>query len=610
MKRQFDKIISKGTGSQLLWLTVLCALLFCLFFAIGTVVYGDLPWQEVTALLLDPGCFGGEGHHDVFRLLIALAGCFTFSALLVSVFSNIIDNLSDDWHKGNVRYRCHDHIVILGAHRHLFSMLREADRLPDGNIVIMTSGDVEQLRGEIAMQGLDKHVVDRIILYNGRRDIEQDVRSIYPQKAKMVYVLGEDNEKNHDSLSLRCLELLKKESSAMKGKLPVYVLLTDYTTMEVISRHTATGLEDNLHVDFVNAHEYQAEQFFAYSDFLPVIKRDEKRTLNLVVIGISDMTRAIASTIANVAHYPNFSVCGGRTRISVVAENMVGWASDFIASYEGLFRLSRWTLMDANGCVMASHVPDEADGDYLDVEWCFVDGTATCSVLGNLIGDAEYSRIVVSEENDEKSLRTLLHLPARFHNVKKVIYQEQCADLLKLARQTGKYGMIASFGSGVGKADAMFFNRMGYGKVVNRFYDLQYNKPQAQDAESAWYKIPEAHKLSSIYCAMALPLRLECISADDDVMAVCEVEHRRWMMSCLLMGYMPFSLSESRRVRADKQRFKEEKRHYRHADIAPFSSLDDFEKRKDLLFVEHTRKIINVERTKIDWHIKPEPSCL
>ena len=73
---------------------------------------------------------------------------------------------------------------------------------------------------------------------------------------------------------------------------------------------------------------------------------------------------------------------------------------------------------------------------------------------------------------------------------------------------------------------------------------------------------------------------------------------------------MPFSLSESRRVRADKQRFKEEKRHYRHADIAPFSSLDDFEKRKDLLFVEHTREIINVERTKIDWHIKPEPSCL
>ena len=139
--------------------------------------------------------------------------------------------------------------------------------------------------------------------------------------------------------------------------------------------------------------------------------------------------------------------------------------------------------------------------------------------------------------------------------------------------------MIASFGSGVGKADAMFFNRMGYGKVVNRFYDLQYNKPQAQDAESAWYKIPEAHKLSSIYCAMALPLRLECIYADDDVMA-------------------------------DKQRFKEEKRHYRHADIAPFSSLDDFEKRKDLLFVEHTREIINVERTKIDWHIKPEPSCL
>lgn len=601
MKQRFDKIISRGTGSQLLWLAVLCGLLFCLFFAIGYVVYGDLSWQEVTALLLDPGCFGGEGHHDVFRLVIALAGCFTFSALLVSVFSNIIDNISDDWHKGNVRYRCHGHIVIFGAHRHLLSMLREADRLPEGNIVVMASCDVEELRGEIAMQGLDKKVVDRIILYNGRRDTEQDVRSVCPQKAKMVYVLGEDDEKSHDSLSLRCLELLKNECAAMTGKLPVYVLLTDYTTMEVVSRHTANSQEDNLRVDFVNAHEYQAEQFFAYSDFLPVIKRNEERTLNLVVIGMSDMTRAIVSTVANVAHYPNFAVCGGRTRINVVAENMDKWASDFIASHEGLFKLSRWTLKDSSGRVVLSHVPDEAYGDFLDIEWCFVDGTATGSVLDGLIGDVGCSRIVVSEGNDEKSLRTLLHLPARFHNVKKVIYQEQCADLLKLVRQTGKYGMIASFGSGVGKADALFLNRMGYGKVVNQFYDQQYNKPQAQDAESAWYKIPEAHKLSSIYCAMALPLRLECISADDDVMAVCEVEHRRWMMSCLLMGYMPFSLSESRRVRADKQRFKEEKQHYRHADIAPFSSLDDFEKRKDLLFVEHGREIINVERKKIDW---------
>ncbi len=585
-----------------MWLTVLCGLLFGVFFTIGSVVYGDLPWQEVTALLLDPGCFGGEGHHDIFRLVIALVGCFTFSALLVSVFSNIIGNLSDDWHKGNVRYRCHDHIVILGAHRHLLSMLREADRLPDGNIVIMTSGDVEELRGEIALQGFDKQVVDRIILYNGRRDIAPDVHSVYPQKAKMIYVLGEDNEINHESLSLHCLELLKRECATVTRNIPVCLLLTDYTTSEVISRYTTNGMGNNgLLVDFVNVHEYQAEHFFAFSDFLPVIKRDDVRTLNLVVIGISDMTRAIISTVAHIAHYPNFAVCGGRTRINVVAENMEKWATDFMASHEGLFLLSRWTLVAADGSIVASHVPTDAYGDYLDIEWCFVDGAATAKVLDGLIDDAEYSRIVVCEDNDEKSLRTLLHLPARFHDVKKVVYQEQCADLLKLVRQTGKYGMIASFGMGVGKTDALFFNRASWGKAVNGFYDRQYNTPSAKDADSAWYKIPEAHKLSSIYCAMALPLRQECVSANDDVMAVCEMEHRRWMMSCLLMGYMPFSLLESGRIRADKPMFKEEKRHYRHADIAPFDSLDDFEKRKDLLFVEHGREIINVERTKIDW---------
>lgn len=585
-----------------MWLTVLCVLLFCLFFAIGYVVYGDLSWQEVTALLLDPGCFGGEGHHDIFRLVTALAGCFTFSALLVSVFSNIIDNISDDWHKGNVRYRCHDHIVILGAHCHLQAMLSEADRLPEGNIVIMTSGDVEGLRGEIAMQGLDKHVVDRIILYNGRRDVAQDVHSVCPQRAKMIYVLGEDNEANHDSLSLHCLELLKNECAAATRKIPVCLLMNDYTTTEVISRYTANGMENaSLLVDFVNAHEYQAEQFLAYSDFLPAIKRDDERTLNLVVIGKSDMTRAVVSTVAHIAHYPNYAVCGGRTRINVVAENVEEWARDFMASHEGLFLLSRWTLVDNNGQTIASHVPTEAYGDYMDMEWRFVDGAATGKVLDSLIDNLDYSRIIVCEDDDEKSLRELLHLPSRFQKVKKTIYQEHSADLLKLVRQTGKYGMVTSFGPGVGAADALFLDRMTLGKKVNRFYDTQYNMPPAQDADSAWYGIPEAHKLSSIYCAMALPLRQECVSAADDAMAICEVEHRRWMMSCLLMGYMPFNLSESERVRADKQRFKEEKNNYWHADIAPFHDLDDFEKSKDLLFVENSGNIISVERTSIDW---------
>lgn len=601
MKLRFDKMISKGTGSQLLWLTVLCVLLFCLFFTIGSIAYGDLSWQDVTALLLDPGCFGGEGRHDVFRLVIALVGCFTFSALLVSVFSNVIDNISDDWHKGNVRYRCHGHIVILGAHRHLLAMLREADGLPEGKIIIMTSGDVEKLRGEIAIQGLDKNVVDRIILYSGRRDISQDVHSVYPQKAKMIYILGEDSEYAHDSLSLHCLELLKKECATVKREIPVCLLLTDYTTTEVISRYTNNDTGNSLHVDFVNAHEYQAEQFFAYSDFLPVIKRNDAWSLNIVVIGISDMTRAIISTVAHIAHYPNFAVCGGRTRINVVAENVEEWASDFMASHEGLFLLSRWTLVDNNGRTIASHVPTEAYGDYMDMEWRFVDGKATGKVLDSLIDDEKHSRIIVSDDDDEKSLRVLLHLPARFHNVKKVIYQEHCADLLKLVRQTGKYGMVTSFGAGVGPTDALFHDRMSLGKIVNRFYDTQYNMPPARDAENAWYGIPEAHKLSSIYCAMALPLRQECVSVGDDVMEICEVEHRRWMMSCLLMGFMPFELSESERVRADKQRFKEEKGNYRHADIAPFDNLDDFEKSKDLLFVKNSGDIISMKRRTIDW---------
>ena len=78
------------------------------------------------------------------------------------------------------------------------------------------------------------------------------------------------------------------------------------------------------------------------------------------------------------------------------------------------------------------------------------------------------------------------------------------------------------------------------------------------------------------------------------VVEMCEMEHRRWMMSCLLMGYLPMTINESAAVRQDKVLFKQYKNNNIHADITTYSLLNEEEKGKDLLLIENVDKILDI----------------
>ena len=93
-----------------------------------------------------------------------------------------------------------------------------------------------------------------------------------------------------------------------------------------------------------------------------------------------------------------------------------------------------------------------------------------------------------------------------------------------------------------------------------------------------WYRLSEADKTSAIYCANALPLRKRCFEISDDDILLREAEHRRWMMSMLLMGY--------RSGPTDERTFT------RH-DIIPFDRLPEDMKTKDLYILENAEYIMN-----------------
>ena len=168
------------------------------------------------------------------------------------------------------------------------------------------------------------------------------------------------------------------------------------------------------------------------------------------------------------------------------------------------------------------------------------------------------------------------------------------------------------------QSDPLFIRRSTHGQRVNFVYNKEYgiNGTHYPTKESAWYAIPEAHKLSSIYCANAMFARIRSFGLDDkcdisrlserEKRQICEVEHRRWMISVLILGYTPVNSSaraewKARResgiddiVTKAKKEFKALKaERYIHLDITPFDHLATSEQTKDLLLIENMSYIVN-----------------
>lgn len=150
--------------------------------------------------------------------------------------------------------------------------------------------------------------------------------------------------------------------------------------------------------------------------------------------------------------------------------------------------------------------------------------------------------------------------------------------LIDKAHETNMYGNLVVFGPASAHDDALFQRRSMLGQRVNFIYDQAYAKDPSKTVEEAWYKQSESNKFSSIYCANAMPLRRLCYNlSKPDRRPVYEAEHRRWLVSELIMGYAPGP--------------KTDKANFIHADIVPFDALPPSEQEKDKTLIDKIDEI-------------------
>ena len=662
LKRRFEETLSEGRGMQLLWLLVIIAVVILVFWAVVSLIFrdGTLVWQDLMALFLDPGSFGGAGSHDIFRLVAALCGMFLFSALLISVVSNMFENIADSFKNGYSRYKHSDHVLILGGGSHLFSMLSalvaEDSPYKDNQIVVMTTQPVDALRTKVfsffdGEQG--KSLRRRVTFYHGERDNENNLKEKnLAANARVIYLIGEDSEQDHDSVNVRCC---KKLQAICKGDraIPCYMVFHDSASLDVYKyiSDAETSKGTCLKVDVIDANEYIAEQVLvadhdgkdviSYPEIdyrciekdvdgnfkvIPGIGPDSDRHVHFVVSGTSDMARAMALTAAHICHFPNFKDGSNRTVITIVDKDVRAWMDGFISSLPGLFKLSHYRYVSIDGCgniSMTEHRPDVEYGDFLDIEWEFIDSELSSPGMRSRLktwseDESQSLSLAICLPTQQENTFSALHLPDEIYakGCPVFVHQQDYGDILSQAKITRHFGNIHIVGMASSlQDDPLYVCRSRNGQRVNFIYNQAYgdrNGIKYSNEIDAWYVLPEAHKFSSIYCANAMYIRSRSFGlpdfdtsalTDGQRAAIYEVEHRRWTMSALILGYSPV-VEEARKewkgrrenpetAQAAKDEYKVLKnKKFIHMDITPYEDLIASEKDKDELIISRLSYIL------------------
>ena len=321
------------------------------------------------------------------------------------------------------------------------------------------------------------------------------------------------------------------------------------------------------------------------------ITYDSDKTVHIIIVGMSKMGIAMAIETAHLAHFPNFVRDNSkRTKITFIDKNAREESDFFMGRFPDLFKLCKWTDVDGNvhnefkpKCNEYSYF----ETNFLDIEWEFRHGGIESKENREYIEsyfnekNTEIVTIAVCLPQPHQSLAAALYLPkVAIQKANDIwVYQPQSGELLidinkgaddaKHIWEMATYRKLKPFGMLSLGFDAKLLENEAIWYCSN-FYkakDALVNKfRQKSDNENACYwnhwdrkNVEEAvlseidlslGKLwaiwSNIYQVNTIEFKMRSLGLDfsklDDTNIkelFAKVEHNRWNVEKLLMGYRP-----------------------------------------------------------------------
>lgn len=416
---------------------------------------------------IDPGNQHiAEGNTTWLATIIAICGVFLLNGVLISSIVGWIDKRKERYLQGLEPYqrflKRKEHYVIIGGSDIVEGIVEQIFETPQENgempyILIQTSNNVEDFRHKL-FSGLDIEQQKHIIIRYGNRNVKQDIEKLYLNKALEVYVIGEetrtdDMESYHDTMNMKCLNLIyenveKNKSFAKNDKdnrLVCYFMFEYQTTFNVF-QYSEISQEIKECINFKPFYYYEmwAQRVLvckelnpeAKYEYLPLegiegIKKSEDDYVHLVIVGMTRMGTALATQAALMAHYPNFVEKNIRTKITFIDENADKEKNFYIDRYDRLFALSNWSYKEMVRSesgkdelkTVFTHTPMELEhlgGDFLDVEWEFIQGTVAQLELQKYIEDSASKThkmtIAICKDEPSRCLAAALNLEWRIYD--------------------------------------------------------------------------------------------------------------------------------------------------------------------------------------------------
>ena len=415
---------------------VICILMTCANIMKANTVFGpedalrtDYPedfgiikrsW-DVICQFADPGNVHSSTNFqgNVIALISAFAGILCLSGLAVSALVSMIARRTQQWKAGLIPYEYgfNNYVVIIGSNEQTATIIKSSLRTPGVEyVLVQTRKDVEKERAKIELR-LELDEEKRVVFYYGDRALNEDVITLHLEKAKEVYILGEDmhyeNEEDHDAYNISCLEHIAKymcenERITEKNKKLRCHVSFEYQSTFMAFKFTHIYRSLNATIEFLpfNVHEIWAkkilvdnfavissgktsgEKVIKYAPVETFRKKDPEtretklisvgvspenvcpeKMVHLVIVGMNQMGVALAMQAALLVHLPNFQRNSKvRTTITFIDNNAVQEGEFLRGRYSALFSLCRHrTLVCGKDSFDKRNYTSEEDN--YDVRW-------------------------------------------------------------------------------------------------------------------------------------------------------------------------------------------------------------------------------------------------
>lgn len=538
-----------------------------------------------------------------------LFGTLVFSGLVIASLTNTMRNWADRFKQGKLRVgKFSGHIVIIGYNDMVLGIIKkifsdkEKEEKKDKKrslpmVLVGVKSDVQGTWYRIRNHtDLNRYQLGSIVIFQVDSNSDDHLtKRLQVQRALDVYIIGEDDDADNLKVYKKVIEICNI------WKPECYVHLQYQSTLALFQTYTE-GLK-KFHA--FNIHDVLARQLFSKVNRFSPIGANSDKYVHFVIVGMTEMGEAIARETAFLCHYPNFVTKGIRTRITFIDPKASEHMTYFTGRYHHLFDLCKHTFRHAGG-VLAWPVLEKG---FLDTEFEFVEANiadaAMQKELSEWADDAkQLLTIAICANHPHRGMAAGLYLPdAVFENKKPVwVYQPAKSDIRDYLGHS-HFDNIVTFGMAGEELDIKNTEVIRQSKRLNHFYwhcDDEKVVYEENTVDEEWEKIRIFDKWSNVYNVSAIPIKLNSIGGldylNENIEVLAQVEHNRWNVEKLLMGFRPTTVIEHQLILFDSKQKKALKERFVHDNIRPFCELDEETKDIDRKFTREIPEIINASK--------------